>query len=185
MYLLLANGFEEVEALTPADYLRRAGIDVKLVSVSGGRNVTGSHGITVVADMLIGDVVDISSEDGVILPGGMPGSSNLAASAETTILLQKAQDAAALICAICAAPALALAPKGILDGRCWTCYPGMENDAGAAQETWCSDRVVVDGNIITSRAAGAAGEWSVKIIEKLLGTEAGLKIARSVLLPAL
>jgi 4-methyl-5(b-hydroxyethyl)-thiazole monophosphate biosynthesis len=183
IYLLLADGFEEVEALTPADYLRRAGIDIKLVSVSGGRTVTGSHNIPVFADILINEVTPPEAGGGLVLPGGLPGASNLAASAEVEALLKKARDASALICAICAAPAIVLASKGILDGRRWTCYPGLENKAGRAKDSWVSERVVVDKNIITSRAAGTAGEWSIKIIEKLMGAEAGAKISRSVLLP--
>jgi 4-methyl-5(b-hydroxyethyl)-thiazole monophosphate biosynthesis len=183
VYLMLADGFEEVEALTPADYLRRAGIDVKLVSISGGKTVTGAHGIPVLADMLINEAPPLSAGDALVLPGGLPGASNLAASAELELLLKKALDASALICAICAAPALVLASKGILDGRRWTCYPGLEKETGRAKDSWLPDRVVVDKNIITSRAAGTAGEWSIKIIEKLLGAEAGVKIARSVLLP--
>ncbi|MDR1363639.1 MAG: DJ-1/PfpI family protein [Spirochaetaceae bacterium] len=185
MYLLLADGFEEVEALTPADYLRRAGISVKLVSVSGDKTVTGSHGIPVLAEMPVSEVTTLTGEDGLILPGGLPGATHLAASAEVDALLRKAMGASALICAICAAPALVLAPKGMLNGRQWTCYPGAEKETGDAARTWSPGRVVADENIITSRAAGTAGEWSVKIIEKLLGAEAGFKTARSVLLPEL
>jgi 4-methyl-5(b-hydroxyethyl)-thiazole monophosphate biosynthesis len=183
VYLMLADGFEEVEALTPADYLRRAGIDVKLVSIGGGKTVTGAHGIPVLADMLIKEAPHPSAGDALLLPGGLPGASNLAASAELDFLLKKALDDFALICAICAAPALILASKGILDGRRWTCYPGLEKESGRAKDSWLPDRVVVDKNIITSRAAGTAGEWSIKIIEKLVGAETGAKIARSVLLP--
>ncbi|MDR2344423.1 MAG: DJ-1/PfpI family protein [Spirochaetaceae bacterium] len=182
MYLFLADGFEEVEALTPADYLRRAGMDVKLVSISGERTVTGAHGIPVLADMLIKEASVSADWDGLILPGGLPGASNLAASAELDALLKKASGTSALICAVCAAPALVLAPKGLLEGRAWTCYPGMEKEAGAAVKTWRDERVVADGNVITGRAAGTAGEWSVKIIEKLLGAETAVKVARSVLL---
>lgn len=182
MYLLLAEGFEEVEALTPADYLRRAGIDVRLVSVSGNLTVTGSHGIPVLADIPVKEASALGDWDGLILPGGMPGASNLAASADVDSLLKKAHASSALICAVCAAPALVLAPKGILEGRAWTCYPGMEKEAGAAVKTWKEERVVADGNIITSRAAGTVGEWSLKIIEKLLGDAAAVKLAKSVLL---
>ncbi|MDR2658370.1 MAG: DJ-1/PfpI family protein [Spirochaetaceae bacterium] len=183
MYLFLADGFEEVEALTPADYLRRAGIDVKLVSISGNKTVTGANNIQVSADILIGDVPPLSSEDGIILPGGGQGAVNLAASTSFDALLKKSIASSALICAICAAPAIVLASKGILDGRKWTCYPGLEKDAGKAKETWLADRVVVDGNIISSRAPGTAAEWSIKIIEKLLGAKAASKVAGDVLLP--
>jgi 4-methyl-5(b-hydroxyethyl)-thiazole monophosphate biosynthesis len=187
MFLLLADGFEEIEALTPVDYLRRAGIDVKTVSISGNLTVTGSHGVQVIADMLIGGLVSgslpkIGPGDGIILPGGSRGAENLAASADVNLLIKTAREDSLLICAICASPAVALAPTGALDSAAWTCYPGAEKDAGKAKKTWRDDRVVADGNIITSRAAGTAAEWSLKIIEKLLGTETRNRIASSVLL---
>jgi 4-methyl-5(b-hydroxyethyl)-thiazole monophosphate biosynthesis len=182
MFLFLADGFEEVEALTPADYLRRAGIDVKLVSISDKLAVTGSRGIQVLADLSMKDAAALTGWDGLILPGGTRGAENLAASAEVDALLKTSAASSVLICAICASPAVVLAPKGILDGHAWTCYPGVENGAGAAKATWKDDRVVVDKNIITSRAAGTAAEWSIKIIEKLLGAEAGSQVAKSVLL---
>jgi 4-methyl-5(b-hydroxyethyl)-thiazole monophosphate biosynthesis len=182
MYLLLADGFEEVEAFTPTDYLRRAGINVMLVSTNGEQTVTGAHGIMVCADMAAEIAVTVPDCVGIILPGGMPGAINLARNPEVQTLLEKARETSALICAICAAPAVVLAPKGLLAGRSWTCYPGMEKEAGAAIESWKDERVVVDQNIITARGPGIAGEWSIKIIEKLLGPETASKIARSVLL---
>ncbi|MDR3355646.1 MAG: DJ-1/PfpI family protein [Spirochaetaceae bacterium] len=180
--LLLADGFEEVEALTPADYLARAGVDVVTVSTGRERVVKGSHGIRVSADMTAASAPAAPDWDGLILPGGMPGAANLAACAEVLALLRRAAEVSALICAICAAPALVLAPAGILDDRAWTCYPGMEKNAGGAAKNWRAERVVVDGNVITSRAAGTAGEWSLKIIGKLLGEEAAAGVARAVLL---
>jgi 4-methyl-5(b-hydroxyethyl)-thiazole monophosphate biosynthesis len=186
MFLLLADGFEEVEALTPADYLRRAGIEVKTVSISGSLTVTGSHGVQVIADMPIDGLVSKLPQDGpgdgIILPGGSLGAENLAASAAVGLLIKKAREDSLLICAICASPAVALAPTGALDTAAWTCYPGAEKNAGKAKATWREDRVVADGNIITSRAAGTAAEWSLKIIETLLGTETRNRIASSVLL---
>jgi 4-methyl-5(b-hydroxyethyl)-thiazole monophosphate biosynthesis len=181
MFLLLADGFEEVEALTPADYLRRAGIDVKLVSINAGLTVTSSRGIPVIADIAIADLAGATG-DGIILPGGSKGAENLAASADVDSLIKNARKASKFICAICASPAVVLAPKGVLDGTAWTCYPGAEKDAGAAKKTWRADSVVADGNTITSRAAGTAGEWSLVIIEKLLGAETRDKVAKAVLL---
>jgi 4-methyl-5(b-hydroxyethyl)-thiazole monophosphate biosynthesis len=184
IYLFLADGFEEVEALTPADYLRRAGIDVKLVSVSGGATVTGSHGIQVTADMTVKELCSdpLTVGDGLVLPGGSKGAENLAASPEVDALLKEAERRGVLICAICASPAVVLAPKGLLDGRNWTCYPGAENGVGKAKEGFRTDRVAADKNIITSRAAGTAAEWSIRIIEALLGAESAAKISQSVLL---
>jgi 4-methyl-5(b-hydroxyethyl)-thiazole monophosphate biosynthesis len=120
--------------------------------------------------------------DGLILPGGTRGAENLAASAEVDALLKEAYRGGVLICAICASPAVVLAPKGLLDGRTWTCYPGVESSAGKAKESWSPGRVVADKNLITSRAAGTAAEWSIKIIETLLGADSGTKTAKSVLL---
>lgn len=182
MFLLLADGFEEVEALTPVDYLRRAEIDVATVSISGSLTVTGAHNVQVTADMPIRNLIGEGLGDGIILPGGLLGAKNLAASADVSLLIKKARQESLLICAICASPAVALVPTGILDNAAWTCYPGAEKDAGKAKETWREDRVVADGNIITSRAAGTAAEWSFKIIEKLLGAETRSRIAKSVLL---
>jgi 4-methyl-5(b-hydroxyethyl)-thiazole monophosphate biosynthesis len=139
------------------------------------------------ADMLIGDLVSggllkNGLGDGIILPGGLRGAENLAASADVSLLIKKAQEGSMLICAICASPAVVLVPAGVLDTVAWTCYPGAEKDAGKAKATWRADRVVVDSNIITSRAAGTAAEWSLKIIETLLGTKTRNRIASSVLI---
>jgi 4-methyl-5(b-hydroxyethyl)-thiazole monophosphate biosynthesis len=183
IYLFLADGFEEVEALTPADYLRRAGVDVKLVSVGGGITVTSSHDIQVTADMTVKELLNpLTVGDGLVLPGGSRGAENLAASPEVDALLKEAERSGVLICAICASPAVVLASKGLLNGRNWTCHPGVESAAGKAREGFKTDKVVVDKNIITSRAAGTAGEWSIRIIETLLGAETAAKVSQAVLL---
>ena len=190
--VLLATGFEEVEALTPVDYLRRAGIEVTTASLNNDRMVTGSHDIPVKADTTLKDLAKEGSFspshwDAVILPGGMPGASNLAASKETGAFLKEMVSADKLVCAICAAPALVLAPLGILGGKKFTCFPGMEEKVSGAK--WCDDRVVVDGKplpsrggIITSRGAGTAGEFAITIISKLLHELDGKQIAEKVLL---
>ncbi|MDR0474758.1 MAG: DJ-1/PfpI family protein, partial [Treponema sp.] len=137
--ILLAEGFEEVEALTPVDYLRRAGIDVLTVAVGEGRTVKGARGIPVIADTTLKECQGTADLwDAVILPGGMPGSANLAASGETGGLLKKMEAAGKWLCAICAAPALALAPLGLLSGRRFTCYPGMETKVQAGE--WSQER---------------------------------------------
>ncbi|MDR0302498.1 MAG: DJ-1/PfpI family protein [Treponema sp.] len=180
--VLLADGFEEVEAVTPVDYLRRAGIEVTVASITENLTVKGARaGLQVLAEIALSN---LSAADGgwdaVILPGGMPGAANLAASKETTSLLKNMAAAGKLICAICAAPAVVLAPLGLLAGKKFTCYPGMEEKV--TEGTWSDNRVVVDGNLITSRGAGTAGEFSIAVIKALLGDEAGDKIAGSVLL---
>jgi 4-methyl-5(b-hydroxyethyl)-thiazole monophosphate biosynthesis len=177
---LLAEGFEEVEAVTPLDYLRRAGIDAAAVGVTGqGGAIKGSHGILVTPDFPL-QGIDGADWDGILLPGGMPGASNIAASAPAGRLIKDMAAAGKLICAICASPAIILAPLGLLAGRRFTCFPGME--ARVKDGVWSEDPVVTDGNVITSRGAGTAAVWAVAIIDALLGHGKGEKIARMVLL---
>ena len=182
--VLLADGFEDVEAITPIDYLRRAGIDVTIASISQTLEVVSRWGgIRMLADTTLTEILsknEQTAHDAVILPGGMPGASNLAASAEVNKLLNEIASAGKLICAICASPAVILAPQGLLSGKKFTCYPGMEEKVTGG--IWLPDRVVVDGNIITSRGAGTAGEFAVAIIGKLLDEAAAKKIAEAVLL---
>jgi 4-methyl-5(b-hydroxyethyl)-thiazole monophosphate biosynthesis len=178
--ILLADGFEEVEAVTPIDYLRRAGLELTVAAIGRGRGVTGSHGIRIDADATLGDLAG-EAWDAVLLPGGMPGAANLAASGETGALLKEMAAAGKWVTAICASPALVLAPLGLLEGRRFTCYPGMETKVGGSAR-WSEDPVVRDGNIITSRGAGTAAQWAVEIISSLLSPAEGEKVAKSVLL---
>jgi 4-methyl-5(b-hydroxyethyl)-thiazole monophosphate biosynthesis len=183
--VLLAEGFEEVEAVTPIDYLRRAGVEVTIAATSNGELVTGSHGITVKADTTLGDLAGqgraaAASWDAVILPGGMPGADNLAASAALGSFVKDMAASGKWVCAICASPAVVLAPLGLLAGKKFTCYPGMEKKVSGAH--WSGDRVVIDGALITSRGAGTAGSFAAAIIGKLVSEDAAKKIAQSVLL---
>jgi 4-methyl-5(b-hydroxyethyl)-thiazole monophosphate biosynthesis len=182
--VLLAEGFEEVEAVTPIDYLRRAGVEVIVAAAGNGELVTGSHGITVRADTTLGDLARQGRPapwDAVVLPGGTPGADNLAASAAAGALVKEMAASGKWVCAICASPALVLAPLGLLAGKKFTCYPGMEKKVSGAH--WSGDRVVIDGALITSRGAGTAGHFAAAIIGKLVSEEAADKITRSVLLP--
>jgi 4-methyl-5(b-hydroxyethyl)-thiazole monophosphate biosynthesis len=183
--VFLAEGFEEVEAVTPIDYLRRAGVEVTIAAPGGGETVTGSHGIPVKADVVLGDLVKQgravpAAWDAVVLPGGLPGADNLAASAAVGSFVKEMAAAGKWVCAICASPAVVLAPLGLLEGREFTCYPGMEKTVSGAR--WSGRRVVMDGNVITSRGAGTAGDFAAAIIGKLVSEEAAEKISRSVLL---
>jgi len=181
--VLLADGFEDVEAVTPIDYLQRAGIEVTTASISGSLTVTSKWGvIKMTATSTLAEVTKqgTNSYDAIILPGGMPGTANLAASKETSALIKDMAANGKLICAICAAPALVLAPLGLLKGKNFTCYPNMEEKVTDGK--WSGDRVVTDGNVITSRGAGTAGEFAVAIIEKLLDKAAAQKLAETVLL---
>ena len=174
-----------MEAVTPVDYLRRAGLEVISAAIGGSLAIRGARGITINADVTLGELAGKgkaadASWDAVILPGGMPGASNLAASRETGALLREMAAAGKWVCAICASPAVVLAPLGLLSGKKFTCYPGMEEKVRGGK--WSGDRVVVDGNIITSRGAGTAGAFAVAVIGGLLGEAEGKKVAESVLL---
>lgn len=175
IYLFLADGFEEIEALTPVDILRRAGKQVTTVGI-GGKAVTGSHGISVLADVADTDLV-LTDADMIILPGGMPGTLNLDASP----VVQKAIDTAlangAYIAAICAAPTI-LGKRGLLNGKKATCYPGMEADLKGA--ILGEDTVVQDGKIITAAGMGAALPFALKLVEVLCGTDTAKKLATAV-----
>ncbi len=164
--VFLADGFEEVEAVTPIDFLRRAGVDVVIAGVES-REIRGSHGIVIQADVIADEILTVP--DAVVLPGGMPGSKNLADSAAVRQLTMDVNTAGGLIGSICAGPAVALASFGLLDGRRFTCYPGFEERVPGG--FFSGDRVVVDGNIVTSRGAGTAAEFALELVRSLAGDE--------------
>ncbi len=174
--VLLAEGFEEVEALTPVDFFRRAGIEVITAGI-GGAEIKGSHGIEVRADVVLS--ASLKDFDCVVVPGGMPGSKNIAASDLACKLIVRSFESGALVAAICAAPVVVLGPAGLLKGRRFTCYPGMEKDAAGG--LFSGERVVIDGNLITGRAAGCAGEFSLSVIRSLLGKGTGDKVREATL----
>lgn len=179
IYMFLATGFEETEALCPLDLLRRAGLDVRTVGI-GGAYVTGSHGITVTADMTDEEYLALqdSAPDMVILPGGMPGTLNLDVSAAVDYALQTAIQANAYLAAICAAP-LVLGRRGLLKGRRATCYPGFEAELSGALEV--GGRVIRDGKIITATGMGAAMEFGFELISVLKNPATAGKIRESIL----
>ena len=163
--VLLADGFEELEALSPVDILRRKGLDVKTVGI-GSKTVMGSHGIPVVAD-LTEDEVKLSEVEAVIFPGGMPGSLNLDASDFSNKIIAEVQKKGGRIAAICAAP-LVLGRRGLLNGKRATCFPGFENELTGAVVT--STGVVTDGNITTARSFDYAFAFGEELAS-LLGRE--------------
>lgn len=174
-YMFLANGFEEIEALLPLDLMRRAGLEVTTVGV-GGKDITGSHGITVMADITDSDLADNAPEC-VILPGGMPGTKNLDASPVVHKALDDALENNSLICAICAAPMI-LGKRGILRGKNATCFPGFEEYLEGAT---VGGRAVRDGQVITGVGMGAALEFGIEIVAALKGREEAEKLAAAVL----
>ena len=161
--ILIADGCEECEALIQVDMLRRAGIDIDMVSITGNRQVTSARDITFICDRVLSDF-DADAYDGVILPGGMAGTIHLKEDARVISLIKKFNSEKKLVAAICAAPTV-LGYAGILKGRNATCYPGMEDGlTGATKKT---DPVVRDGNVITSRGLGTALAFAGAIIEYL------------------
>lgn len=162
-YLFFATGFEEVEALTVVDILRRGGVDCKTVSVTGDYDVTSSHAVTIRADLLFEEQ---SLEDGdmLILPGGIPGTPNLKAHAGLDKLIRQYHEAGKYLAAVCAAPTV-YGEKGLLQGRKATCFPGMESGLVGAEHR--EDKVVCDGQFITSRGMGTCIDFGLTLLEKL------------------
>lgn len=173
IYLFLAEGFEEVEALAPLDILRRAGQRVETVGVTG-KTVTGSHGVLVVCDRTVDALTE--QPDAVILPGGMPGTANLEASEAVCALVRKTYERGGLVCAICAAPSI-LGHMGLLQGKQAICFPEYEADLLGA--TLSEDSVCRDGNIITAKGAGVALDFGFCIAEALCGAETAQRLRRT------
>lgn len=173
--VMLADGFEEIEALTPVDVLRRAGLTVRTAGV-GGRVITGSHGISVACDMTE-DEVRAEEVDLLLLPGGMPGSKNLDASPIVDRLIREVNARGGHLAAICAAPFI-LGRRGLLSGKAATCYPGFEVELKGAHLSSLS--VVTDGNITTAKGMGVALDFALELVRVLLSDDAAKKIADSV-----
>lgn len=168
--VFLANGFEEVEAITPVDIMRRAGLDVRTVSIYDSPMVTGAHKVPIQADMVFCQV-DFSQVDLIVLPGGLPGSTNLDACEPLCQAIKKHTEGGKPVAAICAAP-LVLGHLGLLVGRKATCYPGVEPELAGA--TCTGAMVEVDGNIITGKGPAAAFEFGFTLVEQLKSSEATL-----------
>ncbi len=173
--VLLADGFEEIEALTPLDVLRRAGLDVKTVAITS-KIAVGAHGIPVVCD-ITADEVNFDELSTVIFPGGMPGSLNLDASPLSDKFIDAVKKNGGIIAAICAAP-LVLGRRGLLDGKCATCYPGFENELRGAKTS--DEGVVVDGKTVTARGMGVALEFALTLVELIAGKDEAVRISKSV-----
>ncbi len=175
IYVFLAEGFEEVEALATVDVLRRAGLEVATVGVTGSL-VSGSHKITVQTDLTLEQAEMNRDLDAVVLPGGMPGTTNLQNNAEVMAFVDYAYENGRLVCAICAAPSI-LGQKGMLRGRKACCFPGFE---GLLEGAEVSDKpVCVDGNVITGRSCGVALEFGTAIAKAFIGEDMAQKLWES------
>ena len=164
IYTFLAEGFEEMEAFAPVDILRRAKIEVKTVGVAG-QTVVGASGIKVQCDLSI-DEANENNLDGIILPGGMPGTENLFKNEKVKNIVENCAKENKLIGAICAAPII-LGKLGLLKGKKACCYPGCEKELEGAEIV--SDRVCAQGNIITGKGPGACIEFSLELLKNILG----------------
>lgn len=174
--MMVADGYEEVEMLTVVDLLRRAGMTCDIISVTGKKELTSSHKVTVIADLMY-EEADFGSYDALAIPGGMPGTINLGAHAGVCEQLKKACAEGKLIAAICAAPTV-FGKLGLLNGKRAICYPGMEDQLTGADVTY--EPAVRDGNIITSRGMGTAIDFGLAILAYFEGEEAAAALAEKI-----
>ena len=167
IFVFLADGFEEIEAITPIDVLRRAGLSVQTVSVMEEQIVVGAHGIPVVADKMFADI-HLEDAEMLLLPGGLPGATNLDAHQGLSDMIMAFASEGKALAAICAAP-LVFGNRGLLQGKKATCYPGFESYLTGAEYT--AALVEIDGNFITAKGPGAAMDFAFAIVEKYCGIE--------------
>ncbi len=176
--LFLAEGFEEVEALTVVDYLRRKDINVDTVSITEDNKVNGAHEIVVLADKTINDIKDIDDYDAVIIPGGLPGATNLRDNDKVIDVVKKINQNGKLTAAICAGP-IVLERAGIIKDKKVTSYPGFEDDL--KNGVYIEQNVVRDGSIITARGPALAVDFAIEIIKYLLGEEKSEELKKDIL----
>lgn len=175
--IFMADGCEMIEGLAVVDVVRRTGeMEIVMISIGGTKQVTSSHNVTFFADALASEV-DFEELDGIILPGGMPGTLNLGADETVNAVIKKFAAEGRLVAAICAAPSV-LGAAGILEGRHATCHPGFEEKLIGA--TCLEDAVVVDGHIITSRGMGTAVDFGLAVIGHFLDDEAVRKVKKGI-----
>ena len=178
LIVFLANGFEEVEALTVVDYLRRMDIEVDMVSITQEKQVNGAHDIPVLADKTIDQIDQVDAYDGVVIPGGLPGATNLRDNPRVIEIVKEMDGNEKLAAAICAGP-IVLQKAGVIGGKKVTSYPGFQDQLshGIYQE----DGVVRDGNIITARGPALAVDFAIEIIDYLLGQEKADQLKKNIL----
>lgn len=176
VYAFLADGFEETEAIAVIDLIKRGGIDIEMVSVMGRKEVVGAHNIKIEADSLVEDI-DIDNADMLFLPGGMPGTTNLAACTRLCDAIVRYNNTGKKLAAICAAPSV-FGELGVLEGKKATCYPGFEEKLKGA--TYVGDKAVTDKNVSTARGMGAAIELGLEIVRVFEGEEKSKEVAESI-----
>lgn len=180
-FIFLAAGFEEIEALATLDVLRRAQMDVATVSITDKKEVTGANGLTVVADMIL-DNITADKAEWLIIPGGMPGATNLAACGRLNDMLRNHWIHGGKIASICASPAVVLAPLGVLRGQDATCYPTFKDDLEKGGAVYAPEqRVVVSGNIITSNGPSSALLFAFAIVAASQGNDVASSVASGML----
>ncbi len=175
--VIFAEGFEEIEAITPVDILRRCGIDVVTAGL-GGTEIKSARGVKIITDKEL-EEKDVEY-DAVILPGGLGGAENLAGSETVDKVLSEINKRGGILASICASPAIVFSPKGLLENKKSVCYPGMQ-DRFSNSTQYIEEDVVVDGNIVTSRGPATAPSFSFKIAELLVGKEVSEKVAKAML----
>lgn len=175
--ICMAEGCEEIEGLTVVDLLRRSNVTIDMISITGELQVKGSHGITFLADRLISDT-ELSDYDGIILPGGIPGTPNLGMCEAVTQAIREFAQQNKLVAAICAAPSV-LGQCGVLEGKRATSYPGFDKDMPGCD--YREDRVVVDGNVITSRGMGTAIEFGLAILSYIKDEKTAEDLAEKIM----
>ncbi len=176
--VLLAEGFEEIEAVTPIDFLRRGGVEVYMAGVTGSV-VKGSHGISLTADGSLSNAP--GDADAIVIPGGMPGAENLACSTDVLNLIESVFGKGGLVAAICASPGVVLGRLSVLNHRKATCYPGFQEHF-PSDAVYSDASVVIDDNLITGRGVGSAAAFALEILRYLSGDEAADNIARAALI---
>lgn len=178
-FLFLADGFEEVEAITPVDVMRRAGMDIKTVSINPGHEVTGAHGVVIKADLTFKEA-DFSEAEWLICPGGMPGAENLHKFTALGDLLT-IHAAKGKVAAICAAPAVVLAPLGILEGKEATCYPGFEDQCRQHGAVMRDVPVMVLENLVTANGPGNSLRFALALVAQSMGDQVAQEVGSGML----
>lgn len=183
--VFFADGFEDIEAISPVDYLRRAGVDVTTVAVPSAtmkdsKIVTSSHNVSMIMDTTLDEyLAEVAKNlpDCVVCPGGSVGAENLSESSELLAHLEKCFNSGKIVAALCASPAVVLGKTKVLDGRKWTCYPGMQTEGNEFYlDRYVNKVFITDGNVVTGRGPGASEEFSMELVRILVGEETAKRI---------